>query len=80
MPSQLEEMKGCLAALATSDRSVFKRIGDSVPGVPHVRQFESIGGLGESMLVRTEDIEDAFAKLPLFQSARHVLGVLYETS
>jgi len=78
MPSQLKEMEGSLVAVATSDGSAFKRIGKAVPAVPHVRQFEAIGGHGESLLVRIEDIEDAFADLPLFQSARHIMGVLYD--
>ena len=37
--------------------------------------------LGDSMLVRTEDIEDGqFGQVPLLHSAREVLGVLYEIS
>lgn len=80
-PRQLREMEGSLVAIATSEGSALKRIGKAVPGAPHIRQFESIGGLGESMLVRTEDIdEDAFGNLPLLHSARRVLGVLYNVS
>lgn len=80
MTSQFDEFEGSPVAIATSEGSAFKKIGKVVPGAPHVRQFESIGGLGESMLVRTEDIEDSFTALPLLQSIRRVLGVLYETN
>jgi hypothetical protein len=31
------------------------------------------------MLIRTEDIEDSFNTLPVMQSIRRVLGVLYDT-
>ncbi len=79
-PSQLGEMEGRLVAIATSEGMAFKRTSKAVPGVPHVRQFESIGGLGESMLVRTQDIEDTFGSLPLLLSMRLVLGVLYEST
>lgn len=80
MTSQLDELEGSPVAIATSEGSAFKKIGKAVPGTPHVRQFESIGGLGESMLVRTEDIKDSFNALPLMQSIRCVLGVLYDTN
>jgi hypothetical protein len=75
--SQLDELYGTPVAVATSEGSAFKKIGKSIPGAPHVRQFESIGGLGESILVRTEDIQDSFGNLPLLLSIRRVLGVLY---
>jgi len=78
MPSQLTEMEGLLVAVATSEGTAFKRVSKIIPGVPHVRLFESIGGLGESMLIRTEELEDGFDNLPLLLSARHILGVLYE--
>ncbi len=81
MTSRLDHLEGCPVAVSTSDgSSVFKKIGKAVPGAPQIRQFESIGALGESMLVRIEDIEDSFSALPLVQSIRRVLGVLYETS
>jgi len=77
-PGQIAEMEGCPVAIATTDGTVFKRIGRAVLGAPHVRQFESIGGRGESMLARTEDVEGLFSNLPELVSARQVLGVLYE--
>lgn len=79
--SDLEEHKGYLVAIATSGASggaALKRIGERVDGAPHIRQFESIGGLGESMLVRIEDVGNVLGNLPLLVSARLVLGVLYE--
>ena len=75
------EKEGHPVAIATTEGSALKRVGKAVPNAPHVRIFESIGGLGESMLVRTEDVEDdSFGTVPLFESARQVLGVLYEIS
>lgn len=77
-PSQIAEMEGSPVAIATTEEAVFKRIGRDVPGAQHVRQFESIGGLGASILVRMEDVEGSLSNLPIFVSAREVLGVLYE--
>jgi len=79
--NELEKHKGCPVAIATSDISggaALKRIGKKIDGAPHIRQFESIGGLGETMLVRTEDVGNVLGNLPLLVSARRVLGVLYE--
>ena len=80
LPAQLGDVEGSIVAIATSEGCALKRIGKLIPGAPQVRQFESVGGLGESMLVRTEDLEDNFGGLPLLHSARDVLGVLYELS
>lgn len=76
--SQLAKMEGRPVAISTSEGSVLKRIGGALPGAPHIRLFESIGGLGESVLVRTEDIRDSFGQLPVLQSTREVIGVLYD--
>ena len=63
----------------TAEDSAFKRAGRAADGAPHVRIFESIGGLGESVLLRTGEIEgDGFADMPLLIAARQVLGVMYE--
>ena len=79
LPTQLAAMEGNIIAIDTSDGCALKRIAKVVPGAPHVRMFESVGGLGESMLIRTEDIEeDRLGNLPLLHSTREVLGVLYE--
>ena len=77
--NKLEENKGCLVAIVISGNEAFKRIGGAVPGVKGLRMFESIGGLGESILVRTEKLEDnSVIDLPLLQSTRKVIGVLYD--
>lgn len=77
-PAEMLSLEGNVVALATSDGCVLKRVGKTLAGEPHVRQFESIGGLGESILARTEEVEDdRFSKLPLVDSAREILGVLY---
>lgn len=77
--TQLAQSEGTIVAIGTSDGSALKRVGLAIPGARHVRMFESVGGLGESMLIRTEDIEDdQFGGVPLLHSAREVLGVLYE--
>ena len=72
--------KGKLVAIATSRGAALKRVGESVPGIPYLRQFESVGGLGDSLLVRTEDVEgDGMEELPVMHGARLVLGVLYDS-
>ncbi len=77
-PAAMPSMEGKLIALATSGGCAFKRVGRTLAGATHVRQFESVGGLGESILARTEEVEDdRFGTLPLVESAREILGVLY---
>ncbi len=78
LPAELPSLIGEMVALDTSGGCAFKRVGEVLPGAEHVRQFESIGGLGESLLVRTEAIEnDPFHGLPLLRDTREILGVLY---
>lgn len=78
LPSQLEQNKGQLVAIAFSGKEAFKRIGECIPSQPRLRLFESIGGLGESILVRTEEIEnDPFDKIPLFETAYRIIGIIY---
>jgi hypothetical protein len=80
-PEELPSIEGAVVAVAMSDaqESVFKRVGKAVPGAPHVRHLEAIGGRGESTLIRTEEIaDDPFHEVPLLAAARQVLGVLYE--
>jgi len=77
-PADIPSMEDKMVALATSDGCAFKRVGQIVSGAKHVRQFESIGGRGESILARTEDVEDdPFGSLPLVESVREIMGVLY---
>jgi hypothetical protein len=76
--NQLATMEGTLIALGLDDgSSVFKRIGDRVPGTGgRLWQFESIGGLGRSMVVSLVE-SDEKSDAPRFVCARQVIGVLY---
>lgn len=75
----LDTREGQLVALTLDDgTSLFKRIGARLPGnLAHLRQFETIGGLGASIVIATEAIEGQ-QSAPLMVSARQVLGVLYD--
>ncbi len=77
LPNQLAEMEGQILALATTETSILKRVGTAISGMPYLRQFESIGGMGKSTLVRTEDVEGAPQDLSLLVSMRHILGIIY---
>jgi predicted ATPase len=76
--NQFATLEGEFVALTLMNgKSVFKRVGSSLPGaLGYLRQFESIGGLGSSLVVAMEVIEKE-PDFPTFQSARRVLGVLY---
>src|SRR5690606_25000605 len=75
--AQMNSAQGTIVAIATSDgEGLLKRVGDSVPWSPHLRQFEAVGGRGSSVLLKTESIEDG-QKIPLVVSCRRVLAVLY---
>jgi hypothetical protein len=78
-PTDLDAWEGKLAAVTLNDgTSVFKRVGARLSGgLAHLRQFETIGGLGSSIIIATETIDDV-ANTPVMASARRVLGVLYE--
>ena len=78
-PTDLDAWEGKLVAVTLNDgTSVFKRVGARLNGgLAHLRQFETIGGLGSSIIIATETIDDA-ADTPVMASARRVLGVLYE--
>ncbi|MEL6226880.1 MAG: hypothetical protein AAFR01_07660, partial [Pseudomonadota bacterium] len=77
--TDLDTREGQLVALTLDDgTSLFKRVGARLPGkLAHLRQFETIGGLGASIVIATETIEDQHSA-PLLVSARRVLGVLYD--
>lgn len=80
-PSELDTWEGKLVAVTLDDgTSIFKRVGASLSGnLAHLRQFETIGGLGSSMVVAAEAL-DGTASAPTMVSARRVLGVLYDQS
>lgn len=76
--TDLDAWEGRLVAVTLEDgSSIFKRVGSRLPGgLGYLRQFETIGGLGASMVVATEAIEGG-DNVPLMVSARRVIGVLY---
>jgi len=79
LPGQLDSMEGELVAIVTDQGTAFKRLGAALAGAEHVRQFESIGGLGESLVVRVEQMDDdPFHHLPLLEAVRLIIGILYD--
>ena len=78
LPNQLSSFEDSLVALTLADgSSLFKRVGSAVPGTAgRLWQFESIGGLGSSLVVSLSE-EHAKDGMPIFASARRVVGVLY---
>lgn len=78
-PGELDDQEGRLVAVTLEDGlSIFKRVGSRLPGgLGHLRQFETIGGLGASIVVATEAV-DGGDDVPLMASARRVIGVLYD--
>jgi energy-coupling factor transporter ATP-binding protein EcfA2 len=76
---ELEELgrhKDALVALTLDDgSSVFKRVGAMLPGeLAHLRQFESIGGLGSSQVLSVGKQHKGFRSV---MNARAIIGVLY---
>ncbi|MCP1215799.1 hypothetical protein NKW53_06935 [Acetobacter orientalis] len=68
-----------VAVTLESGDSILKRIGAPLSGsLPYLRQFETIGGLGASVVIATEQVEGA-PDLPVMLNARLVLGVVYDT-
>lgn len=74
--NELSLNKGALVALTLADGgTIFKRVGDTLPGdLDYLRQFESIGGLGSSEVLA---VGKKHAGLRQVVSARLILGVLY---
>ncbi|WP_143456042.1 hypothetical protein [Novacetimonas hansenii] len=79
-PDQLDAMRNEIVAVTLeSGDSILKRIGAPLSGsLPYLRQFETIGGLGASVVIATEQVEGA-PDLPVMLNARLVLGVVYDT-
>jgi hypothetical protein len=65
-----------LVALTLEDgSSIFKRVGAALPGnLSHLRQFESIGGLGSSRILSVGKPHQGFQRVT---NARLIIGVLY---
>lgn len=77
-PSDLDAWEGKLVAVTLDDgTSIFKRVGARLTGeFAHLRQFETIGGLGSSMVIATEEV-DRGSGMPVMVFTRRILGVLY---
>lgn len=77
--ADLASMEGEMVALTLTDgASILKRVGPRVSSaLPYLRQFEAIGGLGDSVIVATETVEGA-PDMPTIAYARPVIGVIYE--
>jgi len=74
--AELGRQKERLVALALDDgSSMFKRVGEALPGeLAHLRQFESIGGLGSSQVLSVGKPHKGFRCVT---GARAIIGVLY---
>lgn len=77
-PAELSAWEGRLVAVSLDDGStIFKRVGAALPGrLRYLRQFETIGGLGNSIVVSTEAADNSL-DVPLMVHARKIIGVLY---
>jgi hypothetical protein len=75
---ELPTLEGALIALGLDNGSnVFKRVGRSVPDTDgRLWQFESIGGLGNSIVVSLAEADET-TDAPRFACARRIIGVLY---
>lgn len=75
--NELNSFKGQLVALSLGGgASIFKRVGDALPGdLSHLRQFESIGGLGHSQILAIGKDHKGFDSIA---HARLIVGVLYK--
>jgi energy-coupling factor transporter ATP-binding protein EcfA2 len=74
---ELGRYKDTLVALALDDgSSIFKRVGAALPGeFDHLRQFESIGGLGSSQVLSVGKPHKGFRSVT---NVRAIIGVLYQ--
>jgi len=77
---QLDANVGELVAVTLRDgKSLFKRVGNRLPvSSAPLRNYESIGGLGASVVIADEEIE-SMPDLATFAFARRIIGVLYDT-
>jgi hypothetical protein len=73
---ELGQHKDALVALALDNGAgIFKRVGAALPGeLTHLRQFESIGGLGCSVVLSLGKPHKGFRSVMF---ARAIIGVLY---
>jgi hypothetical protein len=74
----LDQHRQRLVAVCTDNGEAFlKRVGDPLLGLPHLRLFESVGGLGDARVVEMRSVENGDSRLPRFAGAREVVGVIY---
>lgn len=78
--SNLDTCFGKVIAVSLNDGScVLKRMGGVLSSRHrHLRQLETIGGLGSSLVVSTEELEED-PDIPVIIAARQVIGVMYDT-
>ncbi|WP_271619429.1 hypothetical protein [Bradyrhizobium sp. CCBAU 51745] len=75
----LDRWENRVVAVTLGDgTSILKRVGARLPGgLGYLRQFETIGGLGSSIVIATEATDGVDVALTMV-SARKVIGVLYD--
>ncbi|GAB1716955.1 MAG: hypothetical protein NTAFB05_19970 [Nitrobacter sp.] len=79
-PADIAQHEGKLAAITLKDGTeLLKRIGAPVSSkFPYVRHFETVGGLGQSIVLQMEEIEGGVIDAPVIDHARLAIGVIYE--
>jgi hypothetical protein len=77
--TELATMEGEIVAITLDDgTSLLKRVGSVVSAsLPYLRQFETIGGLGDSIVIATEAVEGG-PWMPVLAHARPIIGVIYD--
>jgi hypothetical protein len=72
-------MHGQLVAVTINEgASLLKRVGSRLPKpLSHFRQFESIGGLGESVVIAMEKVNES-DNVAYMLYARPIIGIIYE--
>lgn len=75
--AELGRHEDALVALTLDDgSSIFKRVGGALPNeLAHLRQFESVGGLGSSQVLSVGKLHRGLQSV---MSARAIIGVLYQ--
>lgn len=78
---KLSSHEGTYVALSLKGGGgLFKRVGKVLPGeLKHLCQFESIGGQGSSEIVALGEPPSFSNEFPVIESARLVVGVIYES-
>ncbi|WP_196814930.1 ATP-binding protein [Mesorhizobium sp. L2C067A000] len=79
-PAEIGQHEGKLAAITLKDGTeLLKRIGAPVSSMfPYIRHFETVGGLGQSIVLQTEEVEGSVIDAQVIDHARLAVGVIYE--